>query len=174
MGVLLLSGALVTSLNAQPRQGRNAANSGQRAMAALDLTEEQKTQMEDLRLAHYKEMKPLKAKQQELVAVKRTLMSEPEVDVKGVKSVIDQQTDLQNTIQKKRLDHQMAMKAVLTDQQIMRLDRMKSHAQKRRASRLDDDRGNRDGYGGRQGRGGHGGRAFAKAGPGGPYCPEAL
>ncbi len=155
VGVLLLSGALATGVNAQARNGRgNSAGNGAYGpgakgqaygqndgrgygqgygqgqglesprWAALNLSDEQKEQVETMKVEHYKEMKPLRAKMVELKAAERTLMAEFDVDVKGVKSIIDQQTDLQNTTLKKGLENKLALRSVLSDRQLMQLDRM--------------------------------------------------
>jgi hypothetical protein len=81
---------MVTAVNAQShRQGGRgqgqAAGDGHNGMnrhAALDLTEEQQTEITTLRTAHYKAITPLKHKMIELKARERTLLSEESADMK--------------------------------------------------------------------------------------------
>jgi len=115
------------------RQGPGMAmgNIGPQMGAILDLTEEQQDQLNALRVQHYKEMKPLKAELAELNARKRTLMSQEEVDMKAIDKLIDQQTDLMNTIQKKQVKNRLACREVFTDEQLMKLDQRKMHRGKR-------------------------------------------
>ncbi len=154
IGALLLSGALVTGLDAQARNGRGFdAGNGRGYVqgqglesprwAALNLSDEQTKQVETMRVEHYKEMKPLKSKRVELKAAERTLMAEFDVDVKGVKSIIDQQTDLQNTIMKKSLENKLALRSVLTDRQLMKLDQMKQRPGNGKGAGLRADRPHR-------------------------------
>lgn len=96
----------------------------------LNLTEEQKAEIKEMRLANYKEMKPLKAKMSEINASQRSLMAEEEVDVKAVNKLIDEKTALMNQIQKKQVSHKLAFKEILTDEQEMMLDQKRRTAGK--------------------------------------------
>ena len=86
-------------------------------------------------MKHYKEMKPIRAEMGELQARQRTLMSQEEVDVKSVNKLIDEKTSLMNEVQKKKVNHQLAFREVLTDEQQMMLDQKKMRAGKRKAGR---------------------------------------
>jgi Spy/CpxP family protein refolding chaperone len=101
----------------QSGQGR-----GRMQQPALDLSEEQQEQMQALRLEHYKVMNPLRNQMAELKAREQTLISEEEVDMKAVNKVIDDQTDLQNKMRKLTVTHKLAVKEILTDEQLMKLD----------------------------------------------------
>ncbi|RPI44517.1 MAG: periplasmic heavy metal sensor [Bacteroidetes bacterium] len=147
-GLVFLTAALMTaSLYAQPFRGGNRDGQGcgfgpcgqayghgpgQEADRfygkgagpgfALDLDEEQQEQLKNLRLEHYKEMKPLRNQMTELKAREKTLMSEENVDVKALNSVIDSETELLNRIMKIRAEHQISVRDILTDEQVMKLD----------------------------------------------------
>jgi Spy/CpxP family protein refolding chaperone len=148
-GVIVLAGLMTTGLDAQPgnrgvkgdRQGRGLGPCGQaygpgrsgqagdqfytRGAGpgfALDLTEEQQEQMKALRLEHYKEMKPLKNQMAELKAREKTLMSEENVDMKAINSVIDGETELLNKIKKLQAGHRLAVRDILTEEQLMKLE----------------------------------------------------
>jgi Spy/CpxP family protein refolding chaperone len=116
---------MATATQAQPdRQGYRGLNYGDRTgrLDYLDLTDEQSEQLTQLRTDHYNAMKPLRAKMDEIRARERTLMAEKSVDLKEVEKVIDQQTELSNEMRKLQVKHQLAMKAVLTDEQVMKLE----------------------------------------------------
>lgn len=172
-GVLLLSILMVTVVNAQrPNQGgrgmgpcgagdgpayglrQNSDSNGQYAkmnrMAALDLTEEQQAEMTTLRTQHYKAITPLKNKMVELKARERTLLSEANVDMKAVNKTIDNQTELTNSIRKLQVEQQVAIKGLLTDEQVMKMQ------QRRQFARRDNYRGNGGQRGDRMGRGNRG------------------
>jgi len=117
-GILLLGFLVVTALEAQPRYGERGSGQG---MARLDLTEEQQEELTTLRTEHYKEITPLRNKMAELKARERTLLSEEIVDVKAVEKNIDEQTALLNTMRKLQTKHQLAVKDILSDEQVMKL-----------------------------------------------------
>jgi len=155
LGVLLMSMFLVTSINAQsPRQGEKGlgpCGDGQYGKidrtASLDLTEEQQAEITSLRAEHYKAVNPLKNKMAELRAHERTLLSEESVDMKAVNKTIDEQTELSNSIRKLQVKQQVAIKGMLSDEQVMKLQQRRQFARE-------------NGFhsrSGRQGQGRHGG-----------------
>lgn len=123
---------------------------GPRIQAILDLTEEQQEQLSALRVEHIKIMKPLRAEMGELNARERTLMAQDEIDMKAVHKVIDQKTDLSNTIQKKQLDNRLACRNLLTEEQQVIMDQQRMHA------------GRMSACGGKRMRSGHPGRGFRR------------
>jgi Spy/CpxP family protein refolding chaperone len=156
-GVLLLGILMVTSVNAQsPRQGgrgqgpHGAGEAYSHQYAGLDLTDEQQTQITSLRTEHFKVMTPLRNKMAELKARERTLLSEENIDMKAVHKNIDEQTELMNNMKKLQVDQQLAVKNILTDEQVMKLQ------QRRQFARQDGFRGsgNYRGPGGQRGTGG--------------------
>lgn len=121
-GVFLLAILMVSSLNAQPNRRGMAYGDGEGRFAYLNLTEAQSGQITQLRTEHYNTMKPLRAKLDEMKAKERTLLSEETVDLKAVENVIDQQTELLNQMRKLQTRHQLAIKEILTDEQVMKLE----------------------------------------------------
>ena len=144
-GALLLGILISTAVNAQShRQGGQGfgAGDGHNGMyrhASLDLTEEQQTEITTLRTAHYKAITPLKNKMVELKARERTMLSEETVDMKAVNKTIDEQTDLTNKMRKLQVEQQVAVKSLLTDEQVMKMQQRRQFA-------------SRDGF---HGKGGH-------------------
>ena len=142
-GVLLLALVMTLAMNAQPHR------QGQRGMTQLDLTEAQSEEITQLRTDHYTSMKPLKAEMAEFKARERTLLSEKSVDLKSVDKLIDQQTDLMNKMKKLQTKHQVAMKNVLSDEQLMKLEQKRRHSAHVGQGR----KGRRTGYGTGHGKG---------------------
>jgi len=141
-GVIVLSVIMLSAINAQPHDGKGNGPHGHghpgiepghgrtQPLSCLNLTEEQQEQMQALRLENYKIMKPLRNKMVELKARERTLLSEDETDMKAVYKVIDEQTDLKNRMHKLRVEHKVAAKKLLTDEQIMNMEQRGRHARR--------------------------------------------
>lgn len=133
-GALLLGFLMITAVNAQNRQGgrgqgyNGSEKSYSQQFAKLELTEAQETEMTSLRTEHYKEITPMKNKMVELKARERTLLSEESVDMKAVSKTIDEQTDLMNSTRKLQVEHQLAVKSILTDEQVMKLQQRRQFA----------------------------------------------
>ncbi len=135
-GVLLLGFLMITAVNAQNRQGgrgqgyNDSEKSNGHQFAKLELSDEQKTEITSLRTEHYKEITPLKNKMAELKARERTLLSEESVDMKAVNKTIDEQTDLMNSMRKLQVEQQVAVKSLLTDEQLMQVQQRRQFAKR--------------------------------------------
>ena len=130
-GVILLAILMATSVNAQSsRQGGRGMAHGEEEgrFTKLDLTEAQSEEITSLRTEHYKIIKPLRAQMAEIKAKERTLLSQESVDLKAVDKVIDQQTDLMNQMRKLQTKHQVAIKNLLSDEQVMKLEQRQRHS----------------------------------------------
>ncbi len=86
--------------------------------------------MTTLRTEHYKTMTPLKNKMAELKARERTLLSEEKVDMKAINLTIDEQSELMNSMKKLQVKHQIAVKDILTDEQLMKLQQSRQFARR--------------------------------------------
>ena len=135
-GALLLGFLMITAVNAQNRQGGrgqgnySAGEAKGHQFAKLELTEEQEAEMTSLRAEHYKEITPMKNKMVELKARERTLLSEESVDMKAVNLTIDEQTDLMNSMKKLQIKHQLEVKSILSDEQMMKLQMRRQSSQR--------------------------------------------
>lgn len=103
-----------------------------RPFAGLDLNEEQQEALKALQLKHHKSMKPMRNQMAELRLKQRNLMSEDEVNLNAVNKLIDQQSELSAKMQKMRAAHQVESRAILSEEQQMRLEQRKMHARKQR------------------------------------------
>ena len=87
-----------------------------------DLTDEQAEQIKELRLAHYKEVQPLRDQMSELVIKHRNLMRAGNFDANAVNASIDEKTELMNKLMKKQTEFRAEFSNLLTDEQKMVLD----------------------------------------------------
>jgi Spy/CpxP family protein refolding chaperone len=161
-GVILLATLMTLAVDAQYNRqggrGMGPANDEGR-YARLDLTEAQSEELKALRTEQYKSMKPLRAKMGEIRAKEQTLLAEETVDLKELDKLIDQQSELMNKIRKEQIRHRLAMKDILTDEQVMQLEqrsrRAFHHGQGRKGQGFRSGPGYEDGpgYGRGSGRG---------------------
>ncbi len=115
----LLLLVVVTASSAQPRFGRSGKPGFRHefGMAGLNLTEEQKAKMADLRLALQKELLPLRTELQGKTAELQLLKTESAPNLNKIDQVIDQIEKIRSKIQKARVRHQMAIRNILTPEQ---------------------------------------------------------
>lgn len=93
----------------QMKQGRNL----------LDLSDEQKEQMKELRIAHLKDTKGLKNELEVIRLNQKHLMTAENVDKKAVMANVDQLSGVQNKLTKKGIDHKMEVREILTEDQLV-------------------------------------------------------
>ena len=91
--------------------------------------------MNALRLAHHQAVRPLKNQMVELKARERSLLSEEEVDMKAINGNIDEQTALINQIKKLQAEQKVKFRAMLTDEQKMKMDLRRRMIPKRKIRR---------------------------------------
>jgi Spy/CpxP family protein refolding chaperone len=102
-------------LNAQPAPASGNSNKP-------GLTDEQKTKMKEMRVAHYKEISPLKNKMGELKARKHSLETAEKADLAAINAVIDEIGKLQIQIEKSNAANRLQIRGLLTDEQRMVFD----------------------------------------------------
>ncbi|MBO6587303.1 MAG: Spy/CpxP family protein refolding chaperone [Gracilimonas sp.] len=114
------------------QQKRNAqGQQHQRVMAMLDLSDEQKEQIQGIHLNGQKEMLPLKTQLQEAHAKLRTLTVANEYDETEVQEVISEISDLNKTMLTNRVEHRQQIRELLTDDQRVKFDNLHLRMQKR-------------------------------------------
>lgn len=110
------------------RDGSHRGRSQMRrpAMAALDLTAEQRTQMQSLRSTHVKATAPLKAE----VVVARTelqeLMRQKTPNAGAVRKAVDKLSKAQGKVLLAKTEHRLSTKSVLTDEQWQKMNERKA------------------------------------------------
>lgn len=127
LSILTLALIFAISLQAQqftPRgPGYGMANP---ANTALKLTEDQNSAIQALRTEKLAEITKLNNLQRELKAQLITLKQTDKPDVKAINAKIDQLTELQNKRLKLNAQHEMKVRALLTDEQKVEWDARKS------------------------------------------------
>lgn len=106
--------------------GNAQAPDGQMQCRIPDLTEDQQTKIDALRVEHYKAVQPLRNQLNEIQAKYRTLMTTDPVDTKAVDKLIDERTSLMNKMMKLNAAHRAQVRSLLTDEQKISYDRMGS------------------------------------------------
>ena len=96
----------------------------------LDLSDEQQEQLTTLRSEQIKAITPLQNKLGELRAKERTLLSEENVDMDAVNKNLDEQSEVTNSIRKLQVEHQLKVKGILTDEQLMQWQSGRHFAQR--------------------------------------------
>ena len=132
-------------------------------MAFLKLTDEQRAKMQDLRLAHQKEILPLHSQLQKLHADLKLELTADKFNESKVKSIQGDISKVMNEIAMKTILHQRAVRDLLTPEQKKQFD---SHI----LSGGMMGGGGPMGRGGRMGPGGPMGMAGGMAGPGMGEC----
>lgn len=116
--VLMLSaGAIV---QAQERQRRGYSQNSDRW--ALNLSEDQKAQMEKIRLESRKSMLPLRNEIGEINAKMRTLTTAEDADLKKINSLIDEKTSLMAKMMKVRAEAHQQVREILSEEQRVKFD----------------------------------------------------
>ena len=136
-GILLFSLLFVSGISAQQyRRGQGpygpGANKGTQRLSLvdrLDLTEEQQESLKTLQQEQFKNMQQLRNKMNELRARERTLMSEEKIDKDAVSKLIDEQTELTNQMRKQQLDHRLAVREILTEEQLLQMEMQRNRRQ---------------------------------------------
>ena len=104
-----------------PRGNRDGSGPMKRMESALDLNDEQKTQIEKLHLDLQKELLPTFNELREKNAQLNTLVSENESESK-INQLIDEISELQATVRKGHINTHFKVRELLTDEQKIKFD----------------------------------------------------
>lgn len=121
--LLLMVSVLVATISsnsfAQRRMGLNnvSADSAKFERGIPNLTADQKTKIESLRVKHAKEITPLKNELAEKQAHLKTLSSVDKPDRDAINKTIDEITALRGKIMKVNVNHRLDVSSILTDEQ---------------------------------------------------------
>lgn len=166
VGVLAVAGLAFAQAPPQEQKRRQGPAGGPQAMGmpgpahmaeALGLTEQQKAQIEKLRVDQRRAAIKRRADRQLAQLDLRELLNAQTVDEKAVGLRIKELSDLHAAELKARVDHQLAMKKILTPEQQEKMKQM---------------RANRPGRGAGMGRGMMRGPRPGRPAPGGPIGDE--
>lgn len=105
------------------REGPKAGDpQGMRHMMMPDLTDEQRTKMEESRVRFLKETEPLRADIQKKESALRLEQTADKMDDANVKSILSEIARLQTDLAAKHIAHQRAVRGLLTPEQRTRFD----------------------------------------------------
>jgi len=116
----------------------------QRMAKELELTEDQIAKLEQMREAHRADCLPLRTEIQQMRLEMQKLRLDADPDRGAMVKLIRSMGDLRDDLKIKRLDHQLQMRGLLTDEQQVKMDAMRLHG--RRDGRGDGYRGHHSGH----------------------------
>jgi Spy/CpxP family protein refolding chaperone len=114
VSVLITSFSLNSYAQREPREFKDSARIEHKIP---NLTADQKTKIETLKIKHIKEVTPLRNELDEKRAHLKTLESMEKVDRDAINKTIDEITALQGKIMKMKVNHRLDVAALLTDEQ---------------------------------------------------------
>ena len=85
----------------------------------LDLSDEQKAQMKEIRVAHLKETKELKNELEVIRLKQKHLMTAEKVDKNSIMDNVDRLSNIQNQLAEKQIDNKMEIREILTEDQLV-------------------------------------------------------
>jgi len=113
--LLLLGFTSVSNAQRGAMQGRAGIQQGD--MRIPDLTDEQREQIQQLRLEHREAVLPLQNELREKQARLQTLTTGEETDLAAANQVIEEIGALRTEMMKTRLEHRMSVRNLLTEEQ---------------------------------------------------------
>ncbi|MBN2729470.1 MAG: Spy/CpxP family protein refolding chaperone [Bacteroidales bacterium] len=123
LGLALVGAIWVSNVSAQCNHGNMNHKNGQHSMHAIpDLTEKQAEDIDALRVPHQKVMMDLHNQMAEKQAKITTLTTGDNVDVAAAKIVMKEISALKLQMAEARLDHRMAIRKMLNDEQRLWFD----------------------------------------------------
>ena len=90
----------------------------------LELTADQKAKIEALQVPHLKQMISFKNQLGEKHAQKKTMMSADKPDQGKINNLIDEISKIEASAEKETVNHQLAVRGLLTDKQKVKFDAM--------------------------------------------------
>jgi Spy/CpxP family protein refolding chaperone len=105
------------------RGGEMQAQRGPGMMGMLNLTDEQRTKVEDLMTQHQREAIPVHAQLQKLQADLKLEITADKYDAGKVKGILSEVSKLTSDMASKRIAHQRAIRDLLTPEQRKQFDR---------------------------------------------------
>ena len=118
--LLVLTMLMVTGIDAIAQRGRGMERMGgmeQVCPNIPNLTEEQRSQIMELRTAHLREMQTFRDQIDVNRAQYRALMRGDRTDMAAINANIDERTGIRNQMEKKRAEHHQTVRSLLTEEQ---------------------------------------------------------
>ena len=128
LSIVVVSLFLVSAIFAQPQPGQNPPMGPPPAHGkmyqALNLTDQQRSQIEDLHLALEKKMIPLRADLQKLNADYKLMLIDPKVSESALKAQLQKIADLRIKMALERAKNQRKIRSLLNAEQKKKFDAM--------------------------------------------------
>ncbi len=132
----LLFVSISTFAQRGPRGDRNFDNrNGRGLIEKLDLTEDQQSKIEKLRVGHFKATQDLRDQLNEKEVKLKSLMNDDDVDNKGIEKLVNEISDIKKSLMLARVNHQIEVRALLNDEQKAKFDMMAHNRGGRRQMR---------------------------------------
>ncbi len=100
-----------------------------------DLTDEQASQIKEMRLANFKKIQPIENEINEKRARLNTMLDQEQVDRKAVEKMIGNIGELRTELAVVKEFHRLDVRAILTEEQKMFMSKMKDRKQKHKIKR---------------------------------------
>lgn len=128
LGIAVMS---IMTIQAQPQRnnksGEKHPDPAERMMQRLDLTEDQKTQIDQLHLSMQKDILPIENQIDEKAAKLKTLMSGGVSNQNEIFSLIEEMGLLEVSMKKQKVSTRLAVRELLTEDQQVKFDQMPHH-----------------------------------------------
>ena len=127
--MLLAFSTFSTNANAQTEKGKEKpkCTKEMHKCSIPNLTDDQKAQIETLKVPFMKDMGQLKNKLAEKKAHLKTVSQTDNPDMNEINKTIDEMTGLMNQMMKKKAAHEQDVRNILTDEQKVAFDKLKEH-----------------------------------------------
>lgn len=147
--LMFMGTTILTAQNAEKKDTDNTdiCCKGRMWQDIPDLTQDQTKKIEELHIAHLKEVNQVRNQLTEKKAHLRTLQSADKVDNTAINKTIDEITSLQNDMMKKNEAHRQAVRNILTDKQKVIFDAKRCGKMHANGSCCSDSKGNMNGCG---------------------------
>ena len=129
IALFLLSGTAMAQRGEGRRVGKDFADrreqlrENRQSGPSQNFTEEQREQMQKLRLETEKQLKPYQDQMRELRARHQTLVTAEKPDTKAIESSLEKIAEVQLSMAKIRAKHHQELRAQLTEEQRLQLDK---------------------------------------------------
>lgn len=119
LAALVMSAGTVSGQERQQRRQHKHDGESRSEMRfkGLDLSDEQKEEINDLRIGHMKEVQAIRNELGEKRARLRTLTTGDNQDLNSINALIDEMGELRTEMQKMNVKHRLDVREVLTDEQ---------------------------------------------------------
>ena len=135
--LLVTTGSIMAQRPDRPMRGKmnhpglGKFEKGAMIAEKLELSDEQKVQLKDLRMKHQQDMRYTQNLIKEKEAHLRTLLSAADRDKKAIEKTIDDVAATKASLLKKRLNNQDEMEAIFTPEQLKKVKALKQFTKKR-------------------------------------------